>query len=338
MRSQCSCSGNSSENPIVRLSPRNEETISLPHVFRWAPLDNAHNYVLVISEIRGKQAVCIKETQEPRSVLEAADVAVNRNYLWHLEAMDEEGQTIATTQGPCGTEINTFAVPNSDKQGNAPHGRRVLLDFSHRQSDIRGLGVYNFSQHTVYTLLQNSGFEVGKNADRKLSTAMLDGYDMLILHGKYAGSLIPFIPSEVAAVTDYVSGGGNLFVLCWGSGGGVDMDELYNPLLKEFDIELKPMPEPQFRKAEHLAVEIFQGITEIALQCPAEILGNGYDVLAGSVTGNPLLIRRNYGNGTVWVSAMGMAFQDAYMAGTSEGAANNRNAFTALMTHVFGNG
>ena len=42
MNSSCSCSDNSPTKEIVRLSPRNEERISLPYVFEWEPIDTAH--------------------------------------------------------------------------------------------------------------------------------------------------------------------------------------------------------------------------------------------------------------------------------------------------------
>lgn len=331
MNSSCGCSDNSPTKEIIRLSPQDEERISLPHVFQWESFDNAHAYVLLINEIRGNEAVCIKETKETRIRLEETDLEGGENYLWHLEVLDDAGRTIAATKGGCGTPISTFAVESTEAEDAPATDRRILLDFSHNQSDIRGLGVYNFSQYTAYALLRKNGFEVGTNADRKLWKDLLSGYDMLMLHSKYAGPIIPFVPSETEAITDYVANGGNLFVLCWGSGGGVDGPDFYNPLLKEFNIELKPIPDPEFRKAENLTAEIFQDVSEIALQCPAEIVGEGYDVLGSAVTGENLLVKTNYGEGSVFVSGMGMAFQDSYMSGKDERAINNQQAFVNLM-------
>ena len=331
MNSSCGCSDNSQTKPIVRLSPRDEARISLPHVFQWEPVDNAHAYVLMINEIRGNEAVCIKETTETQVQLEETDLDVNENYLWHLEGVDDTGRTITTTKGGCGTPISTFAVESTEVEDTPTTDRRILLDFSHNQSDIRGLGVYNFSQYTAYLLLRRNGFEVGTNADRKLWKDLLSDYDVLMLHSKYAGPIIPFVPSETEAITDYVANSGSLFVLCWGSGGGVDGPDFYNPLLKEFDLELKPIPDPEFRKAENLASEIFQDVSEIALQCPAEIVGKGYDVLGSAATGEDLLVKTSYGEGTVFVSGMGMAFQDSYMGGKNDRAVNNQRAFMNLM-------
>ena len=331
MNSSCGCSDNSPTKEIVRLSPQNEEWISLPHVFQWEPVDNAHAYVLLINEIRGTEAVCIKETQEAQVHLKETDLDVSENYLWHLEVLDDAGRTIATTKGGCGTPISTFAVKSTKTENTPSTDRRILLDFSHNQSDIRGLGVYNFSQYTAYALLRKNGFEVGTNTDRKLWKDLLSGYDVLMLHSKYAGSIIPFVPSEIRAITDYVADGGSLFVLCWGSGGCVDGPDFYNPLLKEFNVELKPIPDPEFRKAENLTAEIFQDVSEIALQCPAEIVGEGYDVLGSAATGEDLLVKTNYGKGAVFVSGMGMAFQDSYMGGKNERAINNQRAFVNLM-------
>lgn len=335
MNSGCGCSDNTPTREIVRLSPHNEEAISLPHVFRWEPFDDAHAYVLLIDEIRGKDAVCIKETQETQIRLEETDLDINGNYLWHLEVLDDAGQSIATTKGGCGTPISTFAVKSTDAEDTPTNDRRVLLDFSHNESDIGGRGVYNFSQYTAYSLLRKNGFEVETNADRKLWKDLLSGYDMLILHSKYAGPIDPFVPSEIEAITDYVTNGGTLFVLCWGSGGGADGHEMYNPLLKEFDIELKPIPDPDFRKAENLSAEIFPDVSEIALQCPAEIVGEGYDVLGNSSTGEDLLVKKRYGKGTVLVSGMGMAFMDSYMGGKNDRAINNQQAFVNLMSNTF---
>lgn len=331
MNSSCGCSDNSPTKEIVRLSPGNEEQITLPHVFQWEPVDNAYMYVLVIDEIRGKESVCIKETKETQTRFEETDLNSNGNYLWHLEVLDDGGRTIASTQGGCGTPISTFAVQSDTAEIPSAIDRRILLDFSHNESDIRGLGVYNFSQYTAYTLLQKSGFEVGTNSDRKLWKDLLSGYDVLMLHCKYAGSIVHFVPSEIEAITDYVADGGSLFVLGWGSGGGVDHPDFYNPLLKEFDIELKPIPDPEFRTAENLPTEIFQDVSEIALQCPAEIVGEGYDVLGSAVTGEDLLVKTSYGEGTVFVSGMGMAFMDSYMGGKDERAINNQQAFVNLM-------
>ena len=331
MNSSCGCSDNSSTKEIVRLSPHNEEQISLPHVFEWEPVDNAYAYVLLINEIRGNEGVCIKETQETQVRLEETDLDVDANYLWHLEVLDDAGRTIGTTTGGCGTPISTFAVQPDTTEVPSATDRRLLLDFSHNESDIRGLGVYNFSQYTAYTLLQKNGFEVETNADRKLWKDLLSDYDVLMLHCKYAGPIVHFVPSEIAAITNYVADGGSLFVLCWGSGGGVDHPDFYNPLLKEFDIELKPIPDPEFRKAENLAAEIFQDVDEIALQCPAEIVGKDYDVLGSAATGEDLLVKANYGKGTVFVSGMGMAFMDSYMGGKDERAINNQQAFVNLM-------
>jgi len=331
MNSSCGCSDNSPTKEIIRLSPRNEEQISLPHVFQWEPVDSAHAYVLLINEIRGKEAACIKEAQEAQVRLEETDLDVGENYLWHLEVLDDAGRTIATTKGGCGTPISTFAVESTEMEDTPSADQRILLDFSHNQSDIRGLGVYNFSQYTAYSLLRRNGFGVSTNADRKLWKDLLSDYDVLMLHSKYAGPIVPFVPSEIEAITDYVANGGSLFVLCWGSGGGVDGPDFYNPLLKEFDIELKPIPDPEFRKAENLDAEIFQDVSEIALQCPAEIIGNGYDVLGSAVTGEDLLVKRSYGKGSVFVSGMGMAFQDSYMSGKDKRAINNQQAFVNLM-------
>lgn len=331
MNSSCGCSDNSPTKEIIRLSPQDEERISLPHVFQWESFDNAHAYVLLINEIRGNEAVCIKETKETEIRLEETDLAGGENYLWHLEVLDDAGRTISATKGGCGTPISTFAVESTEAEDAPATDRRILLDFSHNQSDIRGLGVYNFSQYTAYALLRKNGFEVGTNADKKLWKDLLSGYDMLMLHSKYAGPIIPFVPSETEAITDYVANGGNLFVFCWGSGGCVDGPDFYNPLLKEFNIELKPIPDPEFRKAENLTAEIFQDVSEIALQCPAEIVGEGYDVLGSAATGEDLLVKTNYGEGSVFVSGMGMAFQDSYMSGKDERAINNQRAFVNLM-------
>ena len=334
MNSGCGCSDNTPTKEIVRLSPRDEETISLPYMFQWEPFDDAYEYVLLIDEIRGKDAVCIKEARETQIQLEEIDLDVNGNYLWHLEVLDNTGQTIATTKGGCGTPISTFAVKSTDAEDTTTNDRRVLLDFSHNESDIRGLGVYNFSQYTAYSLLQRNSFEVGTNADRKLWKDLLSDYDMLILHSKYAGPIVPFVPSEIAAISEYVANGGTLFVLCWGSGGGAEMPYFYNPLLKDFSIELKPIPDPDFRKAENLSGEIFPDVSEIALQCPAEIIGEGYDVLGNSSTGEDLLVKKRYGKGTVLVSGMGMAFMDSYMSGKDERAINNQRAFVNLMRNI----
>ena len=331
MNSSCGCSDNSSTKEIVRLSPSNEARISLPHVFQWEPVANAYTYVLLINEIRGNEGVCIKETQETQVRLEATDLDVDKNYLWHLEVLDDAGRTIGTTTGSCGTPISTFAVESDTAGVPSATDRRILLDFSHNESDIRGLGVYNFSQYTAYMLLRKNGFEVETNADRKLWKNLLSGYDVLMLHCKYAGPIVHFVPSEIEAITDYVADGGSLFVLCWGSGGGVDHPDFYNPLLKEFDIELKPIPDPEFRKAENLAAEIFQDVDEIALQCPAEIIGKGYDVLGSAATGEDLLVKTGYGEGTVFVSGMGMAFMDSYMCGKDKRTINNQQAFVNLM-------
>ena len=334
MNSSCTCSDNTPTKTIVRLSPRNEEQITLPHVFQWELVEGAHVYVLAIDEIRGKADVCIKETEATQVCLEETDLGSTGNYLWHLEVLDESGRTIGATKGGCGTPIATFAVQSDTTASVAStQDRRVLLDFSHNESDIRGLGVYNFSQYTAYTLLQESGFEVETNVDRKLWRDLLSGYDVLMLHCKYAGPIDHFVPSEIAAITDYVAAGGSLFVLGWGSGGGVDHPDFYNPLLKEFGIQLKPIPDPEFRKAEKLAASVFQDVREIALQCPAEIVGEGYDVLGRAATGEPLLVKRSYGEGSVLVSGMGMAFMDSYMGGKSERAVNNQRAFVNLM-HV----
>ena len=334
MNSSCGCSDNSATKEIVRLSPRDEERISLPHLFEWEPVDDAHAYVLLINEVRGTEATYIKETEEPQVRLEEIDLDVGGNYLWHLEVLDDAGRTIATTKGGCGTPLSTFAVESPAAADIPTADRRILLDFSHNQSNIRGLGVYNFSQYTAYALLRKNGFEVGTNTDRKLSEDLLSSYDVLVLHSKYAGPIVPFVPSEIEAITDYVANGGRLFVLCWGSGGCVDGPDFYNPLLKEFNIELKPIPDPEFRKAENLAAEIFQNVNEIALQCPAEIVGNGYDVLGGAATGEDLLVKTDYGEGAVFVSGMGMAFQDSYMGGKDERAINNQQAFVNLMKAV----
>ena len=331
MNSSCGCSDNSPTKEIVRLSPHNEEQISLPHVFQWEPVDNAYAYVLVIDEIRGEEGVCIKETRETQTLFEETDLDSNGNYLWHLEVLDDGGRTIASTKGGCGTPISTFAVQSDTAEVPSTTDRRILLDFSHNESDIRGLGVYNFSQYTAYSLLRKSGFEVGTNADRKLWKDLLSGYDVLMLHCKDAGPIAHFVPSEIEAITDYVAEGGSLFVLGWGSGGGVDHPDFYNPLLKEFDIELKPIPDPEFRKAENLPPEIFQDVSEIALQCPAEIVGEDYDVLGSAVTGEDLLVKTSYDEGTVFVSGMGMAFMDSYMGGKDERAVNNQQAFINLM-------
>lgn len=333
MNSNCSCSEETPQKEIVRLSPHNEERISLPHAFTWEPVDSANQYVLMINEIRGETGVCIKETKETQIVLEETDLDASKNYFWHLEVLDEAGRTIVSTQGPCGTTIYTFAIHSAEEQVIPANGRKILLDFSHRESDIRGLGVYNFSQYTAYELLRKSGFEVDTNPDRKLWSQLICNYNMLILHCKYGGPLVPFIPSEIEAITEYVSNGGNLFVLCWGGGGGVNGPDLYNPLLKGFDIELKPLPDAKFRTAENLATEIFQEVNKIYLQCPAEIVENGHEVLASSETGERLLVRANYGKGTVLVSAMGMAFQDSYMGGADEEAFNNQRAFLDLINN-----
>lgn len=334
MNSNCGCSDNSPTREIVRLSPQDEERISLPHVFQWEPVDDAHAYVLLINEIRGKEAACIKETVETQVRLEETDLDIGENYLWHLEGLDDAGHTIATTKGGCGTPISTFTVKSSEAEEATATDQRILLDFSHNQSNIKGLGVYGFSQYTAYSLLQKNGFKVGTNTDRKLWKNLLSAYDMLMLHSKYAGPIVPFVSSEIEAIIDYVANGGNLFVLCWGSGGCVDGPDFYNPLLEEFDIELKPIPEPEFRKAENLAVEIFQDVSEIALQCPAEIVGNGYDILGSAATGENLLVKTNYGEGSVFVSGMGMAFQDTYMGGKNERAINNQQAFINLMKAI----
>ena len=334
MNSGCGCSDNTPTKEIVRLSPRDEEAISLPYVFQWEPFDDASAYVLLIDEIRGKDAVCIKETEETQIQLEEADLDVNGNYLWHLEVLDNAGHTIATTKGGCGTPISTFTVKSSETEDLPVTDRRILLDFSHNESDIRGLGVYNFSQYTVCTLLQRNGFEVGTNADKKLWKDLLSGYDVLMLHSKYAGPTDPFVPSEIEAITDYVANGGTLFVLCWGSGGGADDPDFYNPVLKDFGIELKPIPDPEFRKAENLSGEIFSDVSEIALQCPAEIVGEGYDVLGNSSTGEDLLVKKRYSKGTVLVSGMGMAFMDSYMGGKDERSINNQQAFVNLMKNI----
>lgn len=334
MNSGCGCSDNTPTNEIVRLSPRDEEVISLPHVFQWEPFDDAYRYVFLIDEIRGKDAVCSKETQETQIQLEETDLDVNGDYLWHLEVLDDARQTIATTKGGCGTPISTFAIKSTDAEDTPTNNRRVLLDFSHNESDIRGLGVYNFSQYTAYSLLRRNGFEVGTNADKKLWKDLFSGYDVLMLHSKYAGPIVPFVPSEIEAISEYVADGGTLFVLCWGSGGGADDPDFYNPLLKDFSIELKPIPDPDFRKAENLSAEIFHDVNEIALQCPAEIVGEGYDVLGNASTGEDLLVKKRYGKGTVLVSGMGMAFMDTYMGGKNERAINNQQAFVNLMRNT----
>ena len=336
MNSSCSCSDNTLTKEIVRLSPRNEEQIALPHVFQWEPVEGAHRYVLTIDEIRGKAGVCIKKTSETQVCLAETDFGGTGNYLWHLEILDASGRTIGATKGGCGTPISTFTFQSDTTASvSSAQNRRILLDFSHNESDIRGLGVYNFSQYTAYTLLRENGFEVGTNADRKLWRDLLSGYELLMLHCKYAGPIDPFVPSEIAAITDYVTVGGSLFVLGWGSGGGVDHPDFYNPLLKEFGIQLKPIPDPEFRKAENLAASVFGDVHEIALQCPAEIVGAGYDVLGSAATGESLLVKGRYGEGSVFVSGLGMAFMDSYMGGKSERAIDNQRAFVNLMKATY---
>ena len=334
MNSGCSCSDNSLTKEIIRVSPRNEEEISLPYVFQWEPLENAYKYVIVISEIQGYRSVYIKETKETQIQLEETDLEVNECYLWHLEALDNAGHTIATTKGGCGTPISTFLVQPSKPEFASPSDHWILLDFSHNESNIQGLGIYNFSQYTAYSLLRKHVSKVSTNSERKLSKDMLSSYDVLMLHSKYAGSIVPFAPSEIEAISEYVANGGTLFVLCWGSGGGADDHEMYNPLLKEFDIELKPIPNPKFRKAGNLSAEVFHDVNEIALQCPAEIVGEGYDVLGSAATGEDLLVKMDFGAGTVLVSGMGMAFMDSYMGGKDERAINNQRAFVNLMKNI----
>lgn len=173
------------------------------------------------------------------------------------------------------------------------------------------------------------------NIDRKLCKDLLAEYKTLILHSRYTGQGDPFIPSEIDAIKNFVTEGGTLFVLCWGSGGGRDMHDFYNPLLKVFNIQLKPIADPDFRTAENLSNEIFHNVDEIALQCPAEIVtSNGYDMLGSASTGEPLLVRSSYGKGKIFVSGMGMAFLDSYMCGNSDRAVNNQAAFVDLINGI----
>ena len=333
---KCGCSNpnNSLAKEMVRLSPINEEEITLPYAFQWEPLENAYKYVIVIDEIRENRSVCVKEIKETQIQLEETDLEVNECYRWHLEALDSVGHTIATTRGGCGTPISTFLVQPSKPEFTSPTDQWILLDFSHNESNIQGLGVYGFSQYTAYSLLRKHVSKVGTNPDRKLSKALLSSYDVLMLHSKYAGPIDPFAPSEIEAITGYVTNGGTLFVLCWGSGGGADDPDFYNPVLENFGIELKPIPEPKFRKAENLDPEIFHDVNEIALQCPAEIVGKTYDVLGSAATGEHLLVKQGYGQGSVFVSGMGMAFQDSYMGRKDERAINNQRAFVNLMRSI----
>ena len=76
MNSSCGCSDNSATKEIVRLSPRDEERISLPHLFQWKPVDDAHAYVLRINEVRDTEATYIKETKETKVRLEETDLDV----------------------------------------------------------------------------------------------------------------------------------------------------------------------------------------------------------------------------------------------------------------------
>ena len=334
MNSGCGCSDNTPTKDIVRLFPRNEEEITLPYVFQWEPLENVCKYIIGINEIKENRSVYIKETEETQIQLEETDLEVNECYFWHLEALDNAGHTIATTKGGCGTPISTFLVQPSKPEFASFSDQWILLDFSHNESNIQGLGMYNFSQYTAYSLMRKYVSNVATNPDRKLLKGLLSGYDVLVLHSKYAGPIIPFAPSEIEAITDYVVNGGTLFVLCWGSGGGADDPDFYNPVLKDFGIELKPIPDPKFRKAENLDSVIFQDVSEIALQCPAKIIGKGYDVLGSAPTGEDLLVKKRYGKGTVFVSGMGMAFMDSYMGGKDERAINNQQAFVNLMKNI----
>lgn len=336
MNSGCGCSDNTETLEIKRLSPDDGEHISLPHIFKWQPIENAYSYVLVIDAIMGRESVCIKETKDSELLIKKTDLDEDKNYLWHLEVLDDKGQSFATTKGECGTPISTFAVESDNARTKAvtTSDQQVLLDFSHGEADIQGLGVYNFSQYTAYDLLRKNGFNVGINTDRKLWKELLSEYKTLILHSRYRGQGVPFIPSEIDAIKNFVTEGGTLFVLCWGSGGAGDMYEFYNPLLKEFNIQLKPIPEPEFRTAENLSNEIFHDVDEIALQCPAEIVSDGCDILGSASTGESLLVRSSYGKGNVLVSGMGMAFLDSYMSGNSEREVNNQAAFVNLINAI----
>ena len=316
---------------VVILTPPNEASITLPCRFSWQPIDGARLYAVSISEIRGKKPVFVKETTEAEIRIEPSELKPGRNYYWHVEAIDATGRKAATTEGPCGTVINCFAVANDQEEPTRHNGKRVLLDFSHRESDIRGLGVYNFSQYTAYKLLQGEGYEVAINADRRLLHDYLKDYDLLILHSKYAGPILPFIPSEIAGIRDFVSEGGKLFVACWGSGGNADEPDLYNPLLKAFGLEVGNIDKPDFHEATLTTDDSSEGPMRIFLQCPAEIVGSNYTVLAAAPSGKTVIVKKNIGKGVVVVSGAGMAFEDSCLAGDGERAADNQKAFVAMI-------
>ncbi len=319
---------------VLILTPPDEASVILPYRFSWRPIEGTRLYAVRISEIRGKKPVFVKETTGTEMMIEPSELKAGKNYSWQVEAIDATGRTAGATEGRYGRTINCFSVADDQGKPTRHNGKRVLLDFSHHESDIHGLGVYNFSQYTAYRLLQGEGCEVATNTDRHLLHDYLKDYGLLILHSKYAGPIRPFIPSEIAGITDFVSEGGKLFVACSGSGGGADHPDFYNPLLRAFGLEVGNIDKPDFHEATLTMDDSSQENMRIVLQCPAEIIGTNYTVLAAAPSGKPVIVKRNIGKGLVVVSGAGMAFQDCMMARDREEAAGNRKAFLALINSL----
>lgn len=119
----------------------------------------------------------------------------------------------------------------------------ILVEDSHGGCDI--FNEYNFGSAQLARVLTAQGGKVDSTRNARgfdpaigLTREFLAAYDILIFNGRFNGLKQPFSAAEIAAISEWVAGGGGLLVTCSSPNASDHLDGyFFNPIVKPFDLE-----------------------------------------------------------------------------------------------------
>jgi hypothetical protein len=302
------CGGNPRTWQAVQTDAKRKYPITL----LWPLIQEASRYVVQVKGVRGCRPGVSYETQTNFLRLDRTDIAPGR-YQWSVSVYGDHGEFLDGVETIDPVEI--FAI--EDPEPVKPNGRTVLIDLNHSAGHVRGWGFYNHSQYMTKELLEQAGFAVEVNTRDLLTAETLRSVDLLICHYYWTGwpGFRAYLPSELAAVREFVLDGGSLLVVgCDRQDGGGEMVEAANELVNEFgfSFELAEGAE-QHRWAEIPAAQnIISFDARVQMQLPVRVRGEDAMTLV-EFGGEPIVMASPCGKGKVIAAGVGMSFLDCYL-------------------------
>jgi hypothetical protein len=311
-------------NPRTAEELKTMKTYGYPLQLICPLIDGAAKYVARIDGVRGCGEVRTFESGANSFYLDELDLPPGR-YQWSASVYSKEGQLLGDVDVIEPAEI--FCIPKATL--SAQNRKHVLLDLTHSAGHIRGWGYYNHAQYMITELLQQAGFSVHVNDKSPLTHEKLDGIDLLIVNYYWVGwpGFQVYTQSELAAIREFVSKGGSLFLNgCDRPDGGGKMIEAGNQLAREFGLGFA-LPGPLKPSARAKVVDE-QGIVSftnpVLIQLPLAVEGSGNALL--TLEDIPVATATEYGAGHIIIAGFGMSLLDCYL-----GDCKNREPFHLLL-------